>query len=376
MTDCIVFWQRMLTPHITELARELAQQGVEVYYVAEEALSDERRAMGWEAGDLAGVQVHVVTTPAEARDLVDSLPATAVHITQGVRSNGLVADAQKRIMALGRRHYPIMEKVDLRGRLGRIRPLVYAARFRVLAGGIEGLLAIGEGTAEWIARRAPRKLCIFPFAYFLKGRASGAPIGTGICTKFIFVGSLVELKRVDLLLAALATLTDRPFELEIVGDGPERSELEQLAAATLPGRVAFVGTLGMDAAIERIASADCLALPSDKDGWGAVVSEAQINGTPAICSSECGACGTVRASGFGGVFEAGDVDDLRQKLSAQLDRGPVGTADRDRLAAWAQGLTAEAGAGYLLEILRDGGRGGDDIVAPWQRGAGSGGGPA
>lgn len=376
MTDCIVFWQRMMTPHMTELARALARQGVAVHYVAEEALSDERRAMGWVAGDLGGVQVHVVSTATDARDLVNGFPATAVHITQGVRSNGLVANAQKRIMALGRRHYPIIEKVDLRGRLGRIKPMVYAAQFWAFSGGIEGLLAIGEGTAEWCAHRSPRKLRIFPFAYFLKGRASVAPTGSDSGTRFIFAGSLVGLKRVDLLLAGLSTLTNRSFKLEIVGDGPKRSELERQAAQTLPGRVVFAGTLGMDAAIERIASADCLVLPSDKDGWGAVISEAQINGTPAICSSECGACGTVRASGFGAVFEAGDVDDLRRTLSAQLDQGPVGAEDRDLLAAWAQSLTAEAGAGYLLEILRADASDGGNIVAPWLRSPGRSGGSA
>lgn len=367
MTTCIVFWQRMMTPHMTELARALAALGVEVHYVSEEALSEERSAMGWSAGGLDGVRVHSVATPAEARDMVDELPEGAVHITQGVRANGLVAHAQKRIMALRRRHYPVMEKVDLRGPAGWIKPLVYAARFWAMARGIEGILAIGAGTTEWIARRAPRDMPALPFAYFLKGRnlCPQARIGGGY--RIIFVGSLVGLKRVDLLLEALTALSDRPFDLEVVGDGPERTRLERQAEEKLPGRVAFVGTVGMEEAIQRIAAADCLVLPSDQDGWGAVVSEAQINGTPVICSSECGAAGTVRASGFGAVFDAGDADNLRHCLAGVLDRGPITEKLRDRLADWAHCLTAEAGASYLLGILsRSDAR--EVLVAPWERG--------
>lgn len=368
MTDCIVFWQRMLTPHMTELARELAQLGVEVHYVAEEALSEERRAMGWVAGNLAAVALHVVTTSGEACALVNRLPAGAVYITSGVRANGLVGDAQKRIRALGRRHYPIIEKVDLRGRAGRIKPFVYAARFLAISLSVEGMLCIGEGTDAWVARRAPRGLKVFPFAYFLQGKGADRAARAAGPFRFVYVGGLIERKRVDLLLEALAGLVDRPFKLEIVGDGPTRAMLEGMTAERLPGRVTFRGTLAMGQALERIKAADCLVLPSDHDGFGAVVSEAQINGTPVVCSSECGAAGTVRASGVGGVFVAGDVGDLRRVLGETLDRKRLSEDEREALSNWARCLTAEAGARYLLEILNRG-AGEDAIQPPWDRGS-------
>lgn len=367
MTECVVFWQRMLTPHMTELAREIARLGFEVHYVTEEVLSAERRAMGWVVDDLAGVEVHYVDGPGLARDLVDRLPSQAVHITQGVRANGLVAAAQKRIMAKGLRHYPIMEKVDLRGCAGRIKPLVYALRFRFLSSHVEGVLAIGEGTKEWIAECSPSDVNPIPFAYFLKGALSRPLPRETPAFRFIFVGSLVGRKRVDMLLAALSKLEGRAFEVEIAGDGPDRGNLERMANEALPNRVVFHGTLEMTTAVARIAGSDCLVLPSDMDGWGAVVSEALINGTPAVCSSECGAAGAVRASGIGSVFQAGDVEGLRRCLAAMLDRGPPSNTERERLAAWADCLTAGAGARYLLEIL-DSSDAKEAIAAPWERG--------
>lgn len=368
MTKCIVFWQRMLTPHMTELALEVARAGALVHYVTEQALSEERRAMGWQADDLSEVEVHYIGTPDEARGLVDRLSQHAVHITQGVRANGLVSEAQKRIMAKGLRHYPVMEMVDLRGFGGWIKPLVYALQFRAFAEGSEGLLAIGEGTPNWIARRAPRRLRAIPFAYFLKGRRPHPAVSGQTVFRFIFVGGLVERKRVDLLIEALSGLADRPFDLEIVGDGPERVRLESRAEEVLPGRVTFSGTISMDTAIDRIAAADCLVLPSDHDGWGAVVSEAQINGTPVICSSQCGSAGAVRASGFGAVFKARNEDSLRQCLANILDMGRIDAASRDRLSVWAQCLTAGSGARYLLDIISNHSNADGPIIPPWERG--------
>lgn len=364
MIDCIVFWQRMISPHMTELVRELAQLGLDVYYVAEEPLSKERREMGWVTGDLTGVELHYVGSPEAARSLIERFPKTAVHVTQGVRANGLVGYAQKHIMATGCRHYPIMEKVDLRGLAGKLKPLIYAARFWAISRRVDGILCIGEGTDHWVAKYAPQGLQVFRFAYFLQEKAAGCGMPAEGPFRFVFVGGLIKRKRVDLLLEALAGLTSRPFELEIVGDGPMRAILEGMTAELLPGRVTFRGTLAMDQVLERIKAADCLVLPSDHDGFGAVVSEALINGKPVVCSAECGAVGTVRASGVGGVFAAGEAGDLRRVLGEMLDCGPLSKDRREALSQWARCLTAEAGAPYLLEILNsDASR---TVVPPWE----------
>ncbi len=356
----------MLTPHMTELAHELVLLGVDIHFVVEADLSDERRAMGWVTGNLAEITVHFVDTPKAACALVDRFPVDAVHITQGVRANGLVADAQKRIDALWRRHFPIIEKVDLRGPAGWIKPLIYAVRFRKVLRRANGMLCIGDGTDAWVAKHAPREIKVFPFAYFLRGRIPDRGARVAGSFRFIFVGSLIKRKRVDLLVEALAALADRPFELEIVGDGPMKGKIKDATDSQLPRRVAFCGTLPMRETIERIKAADCLVLPSDHDGFGAVLSEALINGTHAICSSKCGAAEAVHASGKGAVFTAGDADDLRRILGTMLDRGPFSAACREDLASWARCLTAEAGAHYLLRILNH--NSSSPVMPPWERG--------
>lgn len=43
----IWFWQRMVTPHMAELVTELARQGCNVTYVAEEQMAADRTEQGW-----------------------------------------------------------------------------------------------------------------------------------------------------------------------------------------------------------------------------------------------------------------------------------------------------------------------------------------
>jgi glycosyltransferase involved in cell wall biosynthesis len=55
-------------------------------------------------------------------------------------------------------------------------------------------------------------------------------------------------------------------------------------------------------------------LPSRFDGWGAVVNEALMVGTPVICSDRCGASDVIENGRNGYVFEADNADALLQRL--------------------------------------------------------------
>ena len=101
------------------------------------------------------------------------------------------------------------------------------------------------------------------------------------------------------------------------------------------------------------------------DGWGAVVSEALMVGTPAICSDRCGSAGLVRASGYGGVFRSGDFEDLTVTLQRMVSAGCLPAGERLALRKWAQCLGADAGALYLLDILDHAEGMPSRIMVPW-----------
>lgn len=96
---------------------------------------------------------------------------------------------------------------------------------------------------------------------------------------FTAVGRLVEYKRIDLLLRLWERV--RPItggRLVIVGDGPERARLEAQAG---PG-VVFTGRVD-EAEKHRLLCESWLLLhPSSLEGWGLVVTEAAVRGTPAV----------------------------------------------------------------------------------------------
>jgi glycosyltransferase involved in cell wall biosynthesis len=96
---------------------------------------------------------------------------------------------------------------------------------------------------------------------------------------FLALGRLTDYKRLDLLLR----LWDRVRHvtggrLVIAGDGPERSRLEALAG---PG-VEFTGRVSEQEKHRLLCSAWLLMHPALIEGWGIVVAEAAIRGTPAV----------------------------------------------------------------------------------------------
>ncbi|NUR40406.1 MAG: glycosyltransferase family 4 protein [Streptomyces sp.] len=96
---------------------------------------------------------------------------------------------------------------------------------------------------------------------------------------FVAVGRLVEYKRIDLLLRLWERV--RPVtggRLVIVGDGPERERLEQLAG---PG-VEFRGHVSEAEKHRLLCEAWLLMHPSAVEGWGLVVTEAATRETPTI----------------------------------------------------------------------------------------------
>ena len=361
------FWERITSPHVAGLLGALARSGCRVTYVAEMPMLEDRVLQGWAPPSLDGVNLHLVRSREEVWSIVNMAPPSSIHICDGVRGNGLANVAQVGLASRGLRQWVAMETVDDSGWRGVAKRLEYRRLFWKWGGRIQGVLATGAMTADWVrARGLPIEL-VYPFAYFLSEpeRLRIEQREPRAAFQVIFVGALIPRKRVDLLIAALARIPDPFVELTVVGGGELESMLKSMAEAMLPGRVTWTGTLPMGEAQAAIAKADCLVLPSRHDGWGAVVSEALMAGTPVICSEGCGTAVVVRASGHGGVFESGSVAGLADQLTRIIARGRLSDGERDALADWAQCLGAEAGAKYLLRVLDHADGRGARPEAPW-----------
>ncbi|MDA8631249.1 glycosyltransferase family 4 protein [Litoricolaceae bacterium] len=349
----VYFWQRIVTPHMANLAEALGAQGHAVTYVANKSLSPDREQMGWIAPVLKQAQLCIAANANEVTQVVLNVPAESIHICQGLRGNGLVSIAQQELAKRRVRQWVIMETVDDAGFFGLLRWAMYRWLFMRRQKTLQGVLAIGWKTSDWLITCGVPQNRIFPFAYFLsdaissvkRTREGGRPF------RFMFVGQLIERKRVDHLIQALAKCLAYDFEFVIVGDGPMRTRWEAIASEVLPNRVRWEGRISMDEVPQQLANADCLVLPSRHDGWGAVVSEALMVGTTVVCSDACGSSGIVSESGFGGVFSSEDRDSLVFLLQQMLKRGALSRDQRQEVVAWAKSLGAESSARYLCDIL-------------------------
>lgn len=108
--------------------------------------------------------------------------------------------------------------------------------------------------------------------------AGGAPL------RAAFVGRLVPYKGADMLLAASAEfLRNRQLELWIIGDGPQRSELEAMVAKLgISSGVHFLGWLAHADVQSRLRNCDIMVLPSIREFGGGVVIEAMALGVVPI----------------------------------------------------------------------------------------------
>jgi glycosyltransferase involved in cell wall biosynthesis len=98
----------------------------------------------------------------------------------------------------------------------------------------------------------------------------------GTKLELIFVGGLVPRKACDLALRAAAPLLrSDSAQFTVVGDGPERDRLEQLARSLgIEKAVSFCGWLSHVDALQRLRSADVMVFPSVRDNGAGVVFEA------------------------------------------------------------------------------------------------------
>ena len=166
-----------------------------------------------------------------------------------------------------------------------------------------------------------------------------------------YVGRLSPEKRPELVIRAAARLP-RHFKTLLVGWGPQRNELIDMANAMIPGRFAFVMAdhhLG-----DYYQSLDALCLLSEYEGFALVVLEAMMCGRPVIVTP-VGSVPEVVVDRVNGIIVDDDPTSLCQAAQL-LDRHPHwarGIADEGRAFAQQHGHAWRMAREYeqLLERL-------------------------
>lgn len=137
----------------------------------------------------------------------------------------------------------------------------------------------------------------------------------------VVLGRLVPQKRVEYALRAVAALAeDLPdVTLDIVGTGWWLPQLEELTKQLgVTRHVRFHGHVSEAEKHRLLASAWVHAMPSLKEGWGLVVVEAGVHGTPTVAFREAGGPTDSIIDERTGVLVDGGPDDYAAALRALI----------------------------------------------------------
>jgi len=168
------------------------------------------------------------------------------------------------------------------------------------------------------------------------------------------VGRLEPRKGVEHLVQAMAALrqTGSNARLVVVGDGPDRKDLE--ASALRAGIAAtFVGRVPDDALPGYYRAADIVCAPALGDeSFGLVLLEAMAAGRPIVATRIAGYAELLEGRGVARLVDAGDAMGLAREISSLLDDPAQARTLGDRAAARVWDYDWRAIASRLDEIYR------------------------
>jgi glycosyltransferase involved in cell wall biosynthesis len=338
-----------------------------VHFVVPGSIDARTGGYGYDREIIAGlarrgwaVRVHEVpgTFPfpsAESRHaaavLLASLPDASRVIVDGLALGALPDEAHReasRLRLIALVHHPLADETGL---APHERGALDASERRALQA-VRHVVVTSARTAAALDRFgvAPSSVTVIEPGTDRAPQARGSTSGV---VELLCVATVVPRKGHDVLVRALAAMSDAPWHLTCVG-GLDRDDTwvagvrAQVAAAGLDRRVTFAGELDRRPLDARYETTDVFVLPTWYEGYGMAVAEALARGLPVV-STATGAIEDLVGDDAGLLVPAGDVEALTRALSAVVTDAALrarlaagaGRA-RTRLASWddAAGLMA------------------------------------
>jgi glycosyltransferase involved in cell wall biosynthesis len=237
----------------------------------------------------------------------------------------------------------------LRGYFGPVRTLFFRLLERWLASGTTALIAVSpqvrdDLVALGVARR--ERFVVIRLGIELDERVAPEQDGRADSRRYLgipgdrfavgWIGRMTAVKRTDDVLIAFKSLRDSGVDavLCMVGDGPDRLQLEQRAHELGVARdTLFLGY--QEDVAPFYAAFDALVLPSGNEGTPVTVIEALAAERPVVATRVGGVPDVVQDGEDGFLVDAGATDDLADRLG-RLARDPelrarMGKKGRERV---------------------------------------------
>jgi glycosyltransferase involved in cell wall biosynthesis len=352
-----IFWQSTFCILHSAFLRNLAET-YNVILVSETEITPMRIKHGFYIPDFGKVQV--IVSPNED-DISQMFKLDAIHIVSGVQafklSNRAFDIAVKKNLTVG----IFSEPFNWMGVKGKLRFLKYWL-FRVRYDKHINFIITTGKRGRWCFESVGfNKSVIYDWAYFTETHPVAIHENQTQNPKLLFIGSIDVRKNILRLISACKKLGCID-NLTIVGTGPLENQLQQAIKHT---NCNYLGKVPNREIHKIIANSDVLILPSIYDGWGAVVNEALMCGTPVIASNNCGS--SILLQGIRGRVFSIEKDNLEEVLHDFMNVLPYDINKREEIKGWAvQNISGETAAKYFNEIIQHVfGKSFNRPVAPW-----------
>jgi len=351
-----VFWQNILSPHQCDFLSCLADN-YDVTLIVMDKIDQHRKNQHWTSNYSKNIKIIVNPSYKAISQFITQQEVSTINCFSGFLSYKKISLAFLLSLYFSQRSFIISEAVENNSFKGKIKSTVKSYLMRFLKSRTSGIFAIGASGPNYFKKLGIDDKKIFPFGYFINKPRPFPKLITANKT-ILFVGRLIPLKGViNLLKVFLFLEKTSKFQLKIIGSGVLRNKISTFIKCNSIKAVEMIGDIPRSDVLKHIAEANVLVLPNIEDeGWGVVVNEALLSGTPVVCSQLTGANIIVRQGVQGETIAMPDDNALIKAITKAIEYD----SDKIRKIAERQILPNIAVDYFIKQITMD-----ELISPPW-----------
>lgn len=344
-----IFWQNAISIHQSSFLENLAQS-CEVILIVEKEQSQTRLSQGWHRPEMRGVRIIVAPNLEEIKLLLSS-NLSSWHFFSGIYANKMVKTALMIAVNHNMKVAVIAEAFREDGYLGflrKLRNLWYCIKLRKK---IKLFLPIGDlAVNQYSSIGYPNKI-MFEWAYYTDREEDMTKHSDNDSNlpDIIYVGQLIPRKNVINLVRLLSKHSSNFNSFKIIGTGELEDDIKEIIKPV--SNIFLCGAKSNFDVQDELSVSDFLILPSIFDGWGAVVNESLMAGTPALVSSNCGATSLLKEKYRGESFNLDDQS-LEEVITKWIKKGKTSNEQRSKIVKWSiKNISGVAASSYFKDIV-------------------------
>lgn len=216
------------------------------------------------------------------------------------------------------------------------------------------VLSISESSKEELIARGLREELIGVSYCGIERPAQEPDTDTPRKPVVTYLGRLEAYKNVDVMLRAMALLSDRfpDARILVIGRGGAQPRLEALAHELgLADRTRFTGFVTDAERNELLAETRVCVCPSEKEGWGLTVIESNATGTPVVARDAPGLRESVRHGETGFLVDAPSPEQFAERIGELLEDDALATRMSREALTWSKKFDWDVAAQEMLDAL-------------------------